>query len=310
MRIALTGASGFAGGHILSALVNAGHNVTVLARRLLPNQFPETVRVLIGDLHDQLALQKLTTDQDVVVHCAGAITAIREADYFRVNYAGTQNVHKAAQDAGVKRFVFISSLAARMPSISPYAASKRAAEDFILENGRAVILRPSAVYGPGDKATLPLLGALQKRVAMVPGNAKARFSLVHVADLAAVVASAATSTAEGLYEIDDMAGGYSWPDFAALNFKHFGMPQHLTYLPKALVNTVAMAAEIGTFFTGLPGMVNRGKVRELYHEDWLVREQNWPRENPILLEQGLLETIEWYVAKGWLPPPKRKVSKP
>jgi nucleoside-diphosphate-sugar epimerase len=309
MRVALTGASGFAGGHILSALLAGGHDVSVLARRIVPNQFPESVKVIIGDLHDAAALQKLTADQDAVIHCAGAITAIREADYFKVNYVGTQNVFKAAQQAEVKRFIFISSLAARMPSISPYAASKRAAEDFLLSSGNSVILRPSAVYGPGDKATLPLLGALQKRVALVPGQAKSRFSLVHVADLAAVVANAVMSKATGLFEIDDMAGGYSWADFAALNFKHFGTPQHLTYLPKTLVNLVALGAEIGTMFTGLPGMVNRGKVRELYHEDWVVRGENWTRAHPIQLEKGLIETIEWYVAQGWLPPHKRKDSK-
>jgi nucleoside-diphosphate-sugar epimerase len=310
MRIALTGASGFAGGHILRALLAAGHEASILARRVQPKQFSENVNVIVGDLHDLEALKRLVIDQHAVIHCAGAITAVREAEYFRVNYAGTQNVFSVAQQAGVKRSIFISSLAARMPGISPYAASKRAAEDYLLStHPSAVILRPAAVYGPGDKATFPLLSALQRRVALVPGLAKSRFSLLHVADLARVVADAVTSKATGLFEIDDMNGGYKWADFAALNFKHFGTPHHLTFLPKTFVNLVAMGAEIGAIFTGLPGMVNRGKVRELYHEDWVVRGKNWPRSNPILLEQGLVETINWYVAQGWLPPHTQKATR-
>jgi nucleoside-diphosphate-sugar epimerase len=310
MRVALTGATGFAGGHILRQLLAAGHDVSVLVRRVVPQQFLDNVRIIIGDLHDRTALEKFVDGCDVVVHCAGAITAAREADYFKVNFAGTQNVFATAKLAGVKRFIFISSLAARMPSISPYAASKRAAEEYLADQTglEVVILRPCAVYGPGDKATLPLLGALQKWFALVPSTASAQFSLVHVADLARVVVDAAHSQATGLFEIDDMQGGYSWADVAAQNLKQFGTPQHLAYLPRGLVHLVALGAEIATFFTGLPGMVNRAKVREIYHQDWVVREKNWPRLNPIKLEQGLKDTIEWYVAHGWLPPHKRKVS--
>jgi nucleoside-diphosphate-sugar epimerase len=245
-----------------------------------------------------------------VVHVAGAISALSEADYFRVNSIGTRTLFEAAMAAGVKRFVYVSSLAARLPGISPYAASKRAAEDF-LQSAKSdmsiVILRPSAIYGPGDKATFPLLAALQKRVALLPGKAKARFSLLHVADFAGVVADAANGTSKGLFEVDDMEGGHSWAELAALNLKQSGQPQHITFLPRPLVSLVAMGAEVGTFFTGQPGMVNRGKVRELYHEDWVVRGANWPRENAIGLAEGLGETLDWYRREGWLPPAKRHV---
>lgn len=312
MRIALTGATGFAGGPILSALLTDGHDVKVLVRRPRDGQFP-MAKIIAGGLDDVLALQALATDADVVVHVAGAISATSEAEFFRVNFAGTKHVFEAAQAAGVKRFVFVSSLAARLPSISAYAASKRAAEEFLqaaTSEVDVVILRPSAIYGPGDKATLPLLAALQKRVALLPGKASARFSLVHVDDFAAVVADAAASKLIGLYEVDDMVGGYSWNELAAINVKDTGFPQHLAYLPKGLVSLVALSAEIGTFFTGLPGMINRAKVRELYHDDWVVRGNNWPRAHPIGLEKGLTETLNWYRSEGWLPPLKQAVRRP
>jgi nucleoside-diphosphate-sugar epimerase len=307
-RIALTGATGFAGGPILSALLAAGNDVTVLVRRPRDGQFPSSVKVVTGDLEDVAALNSFVSGADVVAHVAGAITALSESQYFKVNLTGTKNLFEASMTAGVSRFVYVSSLAARMPAISPYAASKRAAEDYlqtVKTEMDVVILRPSAVYGPGDKATLPLLAALQKRIALLPGKASARFSLVHVEDFAAVVAQAVASKAHGLFEIDDMSGGYGWAELAAINFRQSGMPQHVTYLPRGLVSLVAIGAEIGTFFTGLPGMVNRAKVRELYHEDWVVRGANWPRSNPIGLAEGLAETLNWYRNKGWLPPLKR-----
>lgn len=312
-RIAMTGATGFAGKPILKALSAAGHDLRVLVRTPRAGQFAEGTHVVAGDLENTAALQAITEGADCVVHVAGAISALSDADYFLVNATGTQKLFEAALSAGVKRFIYVSSITARMPDISAYARSKRAAEDYLLHSKSdmdVVILRASAIYGPGDKATLPLLAALQKRVALMPGKSAARFSLVHVADFAAVVVSAVTSKAQGVFEIDDCAGGHDWAELAALNLKLTGLPQHLTFLPKPLVSLVAMGAEIGAYVTGQSGMVNRGKVRELYHNDWVVRGANWPRDNPIALATGLAETLAWYRQEGWLPPlkPNRKTA--
>jgi nucleoside-diphosphate-sugar epimerase len=306
-KIALTGATGFAGGPILQALLRDGHDVSALVRNPRHQQFSAAVVVVQGDLENDSALSDLVHHADVVVHVAGAISG----DYARVNVDGTKRIFTAAHVSGVKRFIYVSSITARQPEISTYAASKRAAEEF-LQNAKTdmeiVILRPSAIYGPGDKSTLPLLAAMQKRVALLPGRSDAKFSLVHVDDFARVVASAACSTAKGLFEVDDMSGGHGWAELAAICAKLTGMPQHLTYLPKGLVSLVALGAEIGAYFTGQTGLVNRGKVRELYHHDWVARGANWQRENPIGLNEGLTETLKWYQREGWLPETKRSVK--
>ncbi len=310
-QIALTGASGFAGGPILTELLRAGHHVRVLARRPQQGQFDANVTIVKGDLDDHVALSALVADVDVVVHVAGAISALNDNGYFKTNFGGTRNVFNAAVKAGVKRFINVSSITARHPELSAYAASKRAAEDFLGERKNEMeilTLRPSAIYGPGDKATLPLLSALQKTVATIPGQSKSRFSLVHVDDFAWVVCQAATAKQTGILEIDDMSGGHNWHELASLNRKINNFPRRVVFLPRSLVTGVALASELASKLTGQSGMVNRGKVNELYHGDWVARGEGWPRDNPIGLAKGLSETVTWYRAHGWLPPVKQAVT--
>ena len=309
-RVALTGASGFAGGPILAELLRAGHQVKALARRPKQGQFDSNVTVVKGDLDDLPALNALVAEVDVVVHVAGAISALDDNGYFKINFGGTRSLFNAATQSGVKRFVNVSSMAARNPELSAYAGSKRAAEDFLATRSdemEILTLRPSAIYGPGDKATLPLLAELQKTVATIPAQSKAQFSLIHVADFARVVGLAATGRQTGMLEIDDMSGGHNWLELAALNRNINGKPARVFFLPKTLVTGVAIASELGSKFTGQSSMINRGKVNELYHGDWVARGAGWPRDNPIGLAQGLAETVTWYRAHGWLPPQKQAV---
>ena len=307
LAIALTGATGFTGHFLVPSLLGVCSSLKILARRAVPGV--GDYEIITGALHDQAALAMLVQGCDVVVHNAGATNAINENGYFSVNYAGTKALYEAAVQANVKRFVYVSSLAARLPGISPYAASKRAAEDFLLSQKtkmQIVILRPSAIYGPHDRGTLPLIAGLQNRVAFVPGRASARFSLLHARDFAAVVADAALSPATGVFEIDDLSGGYDWQALADASQTITGLPSRLIYLPHFAVHGVAFGAECFAALRGRASLVNRHKVRELYCQDWVVRGANWPRANPIALAEGLGETIDWYQSQGWLKPGTQK----
>ncbi len=116
-----------------------------------------------------------------------SLLVLARQDFFDPNVDGTMALAEAAQCNGVKQFVYVSSLAAKVSLLNNYAASKAAAE-VALQNYTAkmclTILRPAAVYGPGDTATLPLLKSLMARVAIIPGSATAQFSMVHVQDVA------------------------------------------------------------------------------------------------------------------------------
>ncbi len=311
-KVALTGATGFVGSAVLPALLEAGFEISALVRKPKLGQFPNQVRVVTGDLKSTQALAELVKGADCVVHLAGAISALSQTQFFEANLTGVKSVFQACEAAGVKRFIQVSSLTARQPELSPYAASKRAGEDFLLaakSDLGVAILRPSAIYGPGDKATLPLLAALQKRIAFIPGNAAARFSLLHVYDFANVIVSVVESDATGVYEIDDLSGGHNWVELAALNEQISGLPKRVVYLPHWLVNAVALFVEAWSFVRQKAGMVSRGKLRELYYHDWVVRGQNWPRSHPIGLAEGLDETLEWYRSHGWLKPIVKRQEK-
>ena len=307
LMIAITGATGFAGGHLVTELLRRGHALRALVRNAAAAQLPSDVTIVAGGLDDGAALDRLVSGSDAVIHLAGAISAVKRHDYFRVNAHGTVKVAEAAIRARVPRFVHVSSLAARQPDLSAYGASKRAGEDAVaklMAPLNAVIIRPPAVYGPGDRSTLPLIKLLTQSVAIIPGSPGNAFSLIHVSDLARIMADAVESDVSGLHEVSDgKEGGYRWPELLAVGASVRGAAVRAVYLPKMVPLSVAIAAEAVSHLTGKPGMVSRDKLRELYHPDWVARGGTLKLAHPIGFAAGYPETLAWYRKAGWLPQP-------
>ena len=307
--IAITGATGFVGTHLVDCLLGQGQSLRVLARN--PDKVQASqVDVIKGDLTSSDALRGLCDGARIVIHCAGVVAACSRSEFDAVNVAGTEAVLRAASEAGVERFVHLSSLAAREPSVSDYSASKRAGEDLVAQTGGDlswIALRPPAVYGPGDRATLPLIKQLTQRVAFVPGSGAGRASLIHVRDLAAAIAHVALNDrlSGAVYELDDgKQGGYSWRELTQAAGDLDGRKVSCVFLPRSVVN-VAGAVEVALAkrFKRTP-QVTPGKVRELYHPDWVCRENllqeqsDWtPR---VGFAEGLRETASWYRQHGWM----------
>lgn len=304
--IAITGGTGFAGRHAVAELLRRGHRLRALVRTPAKADLPAGVETVAGDLSDPAALARLTAGADAVVHLAGALTALDREGYFRVNEAGTQALVRAARAAGTPRFVHVSSLSAREPGLSSYGASKRAGEEAVLAEQdalNAVVIRPPAVYGPGDKGTLPLIKELTRPVAAIPGRREARFSLIHGRDLARLIAGALEGPEQGLHEVSDgKPGGYGWDDLVSAAAAFRGAPIRALFLPRAVPMVVAGAAEALAKLSGRPGMVNRGKVAELYHPDWVSRAGTLALPDATSFAKGFAETVAWYRAAGWLPP--------
>jgi nucleoside-diphosphate-sugar epimerase len=257
-----------------------------------------------GDLSDEAALARLCAGADAVLHLAGALSG-SALSMTVANVDGAANLARAAHRAGVKRFVHVSSLAAREPSLSPYAATKRAGEEAVKAHftaGHLLTLRPPAIFGEGDLATLPLLKALCSPLAVLPGKASARFSILHVAQLAALLTEAVTSPSAGLLEVDDGHGAYEWADLVEATRRILARPQRVLFLPRPLAMSIGHVADLWSSLTGKPGMISAGKMRELYHPDWVARGAGWPTVRAMTLEEGLRRTYIWAMAEGLLPP--------
>jgi nucleoside-diphosphate-sugar epimerase len=308
--VAITGATGFVGRRAARALSAAGLALRALARR--PELLPESERDLLhpvrGDLLDDTALAKLVEGADAVVHCAGELADPRH--FHSANVRGTELLARAAREAGLRRFVHVSSLAAREPGLSSYGESKHAGEEAMRAafSGTGFILRPPAVYGPGDRATLPLIAQLTRSTAFLPGTPAQRFSLIHVDDLARAIAALvlAPDSAAAMYELDDgREDGYSWRDLAAIAGEAQGRQVKVAHLPETVLSAAAFASEGWSRLSGARPALTRGKVAELHHRDWVCRHhllQKTPLWQPAIgFAEGFAQTLAWYRGHGWLP---------
>ena len=305
--VAVTGATGFVGPHLLAALARHGWKVRLLIRSWspLPSLAGVDAEIVLGDLADETALDRLTDGVDAVLHAAALIKARREADFLAVNRDGTARL--AARAPGAP-FVLLSSLAAREPQLSPYAASKRAAEEAVARRtGPWVVVRAPAIYGPGDRETLEYFRLASRGVALRPPTPGARVAWMHVADLAEALALCLDRRPPaGIYEIDDgHAEGYSHADMAAAAASAVGRRVRSMAVPRSVMDAVGRINELRQSLGGAVQMLTRAKIREVFHDDWAVHDRRLaetlgfvPRYS---LPAGFAEAVQWYRAKGWLP---------
>ena len=273
-RISLTGATGFIGRRLLADLLAHGFQVRALVRRPEQLHARAGLEVVTGDLDSAAALQHLVADSDTVIHLAGAIAGRDYADFARINAVGTGRLVETIerQRAGA-RLILISSLAAREPQLSDYAASKRAGELLVQSSTLDwMILRPPAVYGPDDAALAPLWRLLARGWLLRAGPEQARFSLLHVNDLCSALLALLEPPVLGgqLHDLDDgRRGAYTWADVAKLAEGLSGRRVRILPIPPGLLNTAALFNLHSSRLRAAPPILVPGKVRELTHIDWV-----------------------------------------
>jgi nucleoside-diphosphate-sugar epimerase len=313
--VALTGATGFVGRDVLAALREAGWRVRALTRRptMADDLLGTGVEPVRGSLDDAASLEALVADADAVIHVAGAIQAADRAAFLAANGEGTGRVATAAAAAARPgaRFLYLSSLAARAPAVSAYAESKALGEREAhrrQDTLRVAIVRPPAVYGPGDRATLPIMRSLARGWLVAPRAAVgSRFSLLYVRDLSALVVKlldADLPTGAVLEPSDGKSGGYGWPELAALAGRELGRKVRVVEVPRGPFDLVARLAELQARLTGRSVVLSRLKVAELFHPDWvgdpatMAALRGWGPE--VDFARGLPLTLAWYREAGWL----------
>ena len=296
MKIALTGATGFLGGHVVRRALEAGHSVRALTRK--PQPAREGVEWIAGSLDNATSLATLCDGTDAVIHVAGVVNG-DAATFDTGNRLGTVAMLDAATD---KRFVHVSSLAAREPQLSNYGASKRAAEDAVVASPLDWrIVRPPAIYGPGDTDNLELFRFAKWGVVPLPPGG--RMSVIHADDLARlIVALAESDETHAFYEADDaMPGGWSHADFARAIGSAVGRKVATIPLAAALVR---VGAKIDRTLRGTKAKLTADRAAYFCHADWTIDPVRRPPVDlwtpKIATAAGLAATAAWYRTEGWL----------
>jgi nucleoside-diphosphate-sugar epimerase len=304
--VAVTGATGFVGPHLLGALTRHGWKLRVLVRRWspVPPLAGIDAEIVLGDLADELALRRLLHGADALVHAAGLIKAKLPTDFLMVNRDGTALLAALAPEVP---FLLLSSLAAREPGLSPYAASKRAAEEVLARRGGPwLAVRAPAVYGPGDRETLAYFRSIVRGFALQPKIADARLSLIHVADLAEALALALEHPpAPAVYEIDDgQEGGHSYGDMAEAAAAALGRRARSVRISRGQVMAVARVNQLRQSLGGPVQILTPPKVNEMFHPDWTVHDRRLAQTIGFVprfdLAAGFRDTVSWYRARKWL----------
>ena len=325
MRILLTGGSGFVGGHAARALAAEGHELRLLVRPTSDTSFVDDVPFerAVGDLRRPASLAAACEGVDAVVHSAAVLRAVRQGDFMQTNREGAGNLARAAREAGVERFVYISSIAAQGPArslvaeapetalhpVSAYGRSKAAGEEEVLtQRGgmQVAILRPPIVYGPADSGLLAFFWMARRRFSVRIGDGSTLLDAIYAPDLAEAIAAILRSEAQEVarYHVSDGEGPFSWNELLATLGRAVGQRLWIASLSPGVFHGLARCSEAWAGLTRSEPMLDRTRVLEMRQPAWLcdstslTRDTGWRSRTP--LEEGMRETMAWYREHGWV----------
>jgi nucleoside-diphosphate-sugar epimerase len=316
-RVLVTGATGFVGSHIAQAFVEAGYEVRCGVRASSDLRWISGLPVEHAPL-DLTArpedLPRAVENVDLVIHAAGITRARRAEDYYSINAEGTRRLAVAALGTGVRRFVLISSLAARGPDDptkddhpeSAYGRSKLEAEARLRSSGgrmEAVVLRPAAVYGPRDTDLLPLFKMANRGWLPFPSGTNL-LQPVYAEDVAqAVLAAAREPAGFGPFPVAENRR-YPWEDVAAGLEKALGRTVRGVRVPATAFTFAGRVAEWAARPLSAVPIFDERRGRDLAVRTWTCdvsgteKALGWRAEVPLF--EGLERTARWYRQAGWL----------
>lgn len=297
--LALTGATGFVGKATVDHALARGFHVRALTRRDQPPR--ERVTWVHGTLAREDSLARLASGADAVIHVAGVVNGSK-LDFVQGNVDGTRNMAAATVSMGVKRFVHVSSMAAREPQLSNYGRSKERAEHEVRKADLAwTMVRPPGVYGPGDLEMRDIFRMAKLGLVILPPPG--RISLIHVADLARLLVTLAVADpGREIYECDDgVDGGYSHGEFARMIGAAIGKRPLPVPMPRALLKFAGWADPL---FRDSLAKLTPDRAAYLCHPDWTTAPDRRPPAPlwapQIATPDGLKQTADWYGANGLL----------
>jgi nucleoside-diphosphate-sugar epimerase len=320
--ILVTGATGFIGRHLLPVLHQQGWQTTAAVRDDFRQPLSIPIKAIqVGEIDDMTDWQEALLGIDTVIHLAGRSHILHEtisnpeAAFIKVNTKGTINLVKQSLKAGVKHFIFVSSIhamAAESDNIlnenspchpdSPYGGSKLQAEQALINlakdsNMTWTILRPTLVYGPGNRANMERLMKLIKRGLPLPfGAIKNRRSFVFVGNLVAAIITCLDhpNAANQIFLISDNQA-VSTPQLIRLIAQQIQQPCRLLPVPTTLLRFLGYLGDNIESITGKNLPFNTYNIDRLLgslavDSRYIQKTLDW--QPPFTLEQGLAQTIQ------------------
>lgn len=323
MKTLVTGGTGFVGRHLIEALLRRGDTITALIRspRKAAGLAELGVIVVPGDLADPAALRTAVRGQDVIYHVAGLVAARNEAQFLDVNRDGTARLAAAAEAESVAaRLVLVSSMAAGGPTargtrlrgdesprpVTAYGRSKLAGENALRATRlRWTIVRPPAVYGPGDREMLRLFKIARWGLVPVFGDGNQELSLIYGPDLAEALAATGHSEAAigGTYYACH-AEVHTGRSLVTTIGQALGRRVRIVPLPRGLAAVALRCTGAVARLTGHATLLTPDKAHEFFAQAWtadpepLAAAAGWRAAHS--LKAGAAATTAWYRSEGWL----------
>lgn len=325
MKVAVTGISGFTGSALVNKLLEDGYEVKALARN--PSEIPPraNLEVIEGDLANQNALTELVQGVDTVFHIAAMFRSEGKYDeFFAVNVEGTRLLLEASRQSRIRRFVYCSTAgvhghvaAVDMPAnenapFNPrdaYQETKLIAEN-LCRNAHGggmevVVIRPCAIYGPGDLRMAKMFIMLNKGMFFFVGNGQPNFHPVYIDDLVQgfILAMTIESAAGETFII----GGPRYlplREYIATAAKSIQAPFPKIRLPYSLMNSAAWLCETVSIPLGIQPILHRRRLTFFKHNrafDITKAKEVLGYQPQIALEEGFKNTVDWYREQGVLP---------
>jgi dihydroflavonol-4-reductase len=322
-NVLVTGGNGFLGSHLVEALVGKGYQVRCLVRKTSDLRWIEGIKAdfFYGDLSNLKSLYEAVGEVDYVYHLAGVTKAIRPQFYYKANRDGTKNLLKVCSEnrGRLKKFVYVSSLAAAGPSldgtpikeadpprpITDYGRSKLEGEQEVWRHKDmfpVTTIRPPVIYGPRDRQLLSFFQIVKKGIIPV---LEMKLSLAYVKDVVeGLILAGEGEGSEGKVYFVSSPGVPSWQEMGDVASQIMGLKGMRLRLPSIFPFAVACFCQAISFISRKPATLSLQKAREMREKYWIC---DWAKAreelgfNPTYpLRKGLAETIEWYKRQGWI----------